>query len=194
MKSFVKRHWPLVGVGILLLLVVFYFAKAGKDFVKTAALLKDVISGEGVNLKDIHYRQDDPDEKIKWVLDAKEVRFSEDKKTIRFFDFYLEVDAEGRPGFSLRGEKGTYFKDIGKIELRGKLDGSYGTEYRFLTEYVVINEKKGTVNNEDPVEIFGSFFTVKGRGIFVDLSENRIKILSNVVTTINQEAEVSATQ
>ena len=63
MKSFVKRHWPLVGVGILLLLVVFYFAKAGKDFVKTAALLKDVISGEGVNLKDIHYRQDDPDEK-----------------------------------------------------------------------------------------------------------------------------------
>ena len=104
------------------------------------------------------------------------------------------MDAEGRPGFSLRGEKGIYFKDIGKIELRGKLDGSYGTEYRFLTEYVAINEKKGTVNNEEPVEIFGPFFTVKGKGIFVDLSENRIKILSNVVTTINQEAGVSATQ
>ena len=194
MKNFVRKHWPLVGVGVLLLVVVFYFAKAGKDFVKTAALLKDVISGEGVNLKDIHYRQDDPDEKIKWALDAKEVRFSEDKKTIRFFDFYLEVEAEGRPGFSLRGEKGIYFKDVGKIELRGKLDGSYGTEYRFLTEYVVINEKKGTVNNEEPVEISGPFFTVKGKGIFADLSENRIKILSNVVTTINQEAEVSATQ
>ena len=194
MKSFVKRHWPLVGVLVLLLAVGFYFAKAGKDFIKTTAFIKDVISGKGVELKDIHYRQDDPDEKIKWVLDAKEVRFSEDRKTIRFFEFYLEVEAEGRPGFSLRGEKGIYFKDIGKIELRGKLDGSYGTEYRFLTEYVVINEKKGTVNNEDPVEIFGSFFTVKGRGVFVDLSENRIKILSNVVTTINQEAEVSATQ
>jgi len=194
MKSFVKRHWPLVGVLVLLLVVGFYFAKAGKDFIKTAAFLKDVISGDGVNLKDIHYRQDDPDERIKWVLDAKEVRFSEDKKTIRFFDFYLEVEAEGRPGFSLKGERGIYFKDIGKIELRGKLDGSYGTEYRFLTEYVVINEKKGTVNNEEPVEIFGSFFTVKGKGIFVDLSGNRIKILSNVVTTINQEAEISATQ
>jgi len=178
----------------LLLVVGFYFAKAGKDFIKTAAFLKDVVSGDGVKLKDIHYRQDDPDGKIKWVLDAREVRFSEDKKNIRFFDFYLEVEAEGRPGFSLRGEEGNYAKDIGKIELRGKLDGSYGTEYRFLTEYVAINEKKGTVNNKEPVAIFGPFFTVKGKGLFVDLSENRIKILSDVVTTINPEAGVSATQ
>lgn len=176
----------------MLLAVGFYFAKAGKDFIKTAAFLKDVISGEGVKLKDIHYRQDDPDEKIKWVLDAKEVRFSEDNKTIRFFDFYLEVEAEGRPGFSLRGEKGIYFKDIGKIELRGKLDGTYGTKYRFLTEYVVINEKKGTVNNEEPVEILGPFFTVRGKGLFADLSEKRIKILSDTVTTIDREVEATA--
>ena len=178
----------------MLLVVGFYFAEAGKDFIKTTAFIKDVISGKGVQLKDIHYRQDDPDGKIKWVLDAKEVRFSEDRKTIRFFDFYLEVEAEGRPGFSLRGEKGIYFKDTGKIELRGKLDGSYGTEYRFLTEHVVVDEKNGTVNNREPVEIFGPFFTVKGNGIFVDLSESRIKILSNVVTTINEEAVVSVTQ
>ena len=178
----------------MLLAVGFYFAKAGKDFIKTTALIKDIISDEGVKLEDIHYRQDDPDEKIKWVLDAKEVRFSEDRKTIRFFDFYLEVDAEGRPGFSLRGERGVYQKDIGKIEMWGKLDGSYGKEYRFLTEYVTIDEKKGTVNNKEPVEIRGTFFTVKGKGIFADLSNNRVKILSDVVTVINQEGEVSLTQ
>ncbi len=183
-----------MGVGVLLLVVVFYFAKAGKDFFKTTALLKDVISGEGVKLKDIHYRQDDPDEKIKWVLDAKEVRFSEDRKTIRFFDFYLEVKTEGQPAFSLRGKKGVYLKDIGKIELWGNLDGLYGKQYRFLTEYVVINEKDGIVSNEEPLEIFGPFFTVKGTGLFADLAEKRIKILSNVVTTVNQEAEARALQ
>lgn len=192
MKRFVKRHWPLVGVGVLLLVVVFYFARAGKDFVKTAALIKDVISGKGVRLEDIHYRQDDPDEKIKWVLDAKEVRFSEDRKIIRFFEFYLEVEAEGRPGFSLRGQRGIYYKEKGKIELRGKLDGTYGTKYRFLTESVVINEKKGTVNNEVPVEILGPLFTVKGKGLFADLSGKRIKILSDVVATLDRKAEASA--
>lgn len=178
----------------MLLVVGFYFAKAGKDFIKTTGLIKDVLSGEGVNLKDIHYRQDDPDEKIKWVLDAKEVRFSEDRKIVRFFEFYLKVDAEGRPGFSLKGEKGIYQKDTGKLELWGKLDGSYGKKYRFLTDHVVIDEKKSTVKNEDPVEIFGPFFTVKGKGIFAELSKNRIKILSDVVTTVNDEAEVSRTQ
>ena len=183
-----------MGVGVLLLLVAFYFAKAGKDFVKATAFLKDVISGKGVELKDIHYRQDDPDEKIKWVLDAKEVRFSEDRKTIYFLDFYLKVEAEGRPGFSLSGKKGVYFKDNGKIELWGDLDGLYGNEYRFLTEYVLIAEKEGTVTTEKPVEIIGRLFTVKGTGLFADLSEKRIKILSNVVTTLNQEAEASAFQ
>jgi LPS export ABC transporter protein LptC len=182
-----------VGVGILLLAVGFYFAKAGKDFIKTTALIKDVLSGEGINLKEVHYRQDDPDEKVKWVMDAKEVRFSEDRKTIRFFDFYLEVEAEGRPGFSLKGEKGVYQKETGKIELWGKLKGLYGKDYRFLTEHVAIDEKKATVNNQDPVQIFGPFFTVKGTGLFADLSENRIRILSNVVTTIDQETGVSLT-
>ncbi len=175
----------------MLLAVGFYFAKAGKDFIKTTALIRDVLSGEGVKLKDIHYRQDDPDEKIKWVLDAKEVRFSEDRKTVRFFDFYLEVKAEGRPRFSLKGKKGVYQKEIARIELRENLVGSYGKEYRFLTEYLEINEKEGTVKSQEPVEIFGPFFTVKGKGIFADLSKNRIKVLSDVTTTIQNEAEVS---
>ena len=178
----------------MLLVVAFYFAKAGKDFVKATSLLKDVISGEGVKLKDIHYRQDDPDEKIKWVLDAKEVRFSEDRKTIRFYEFFLKVEAEGRPGFSLSGKTGVYFKDNGKIELSENLDGTYGKEYRFLTEYVLIDEKEGTVSTEKPVEIIGPFFTVKGTGLFLDLAGERIKILSNVVTKINPDAEASALQ
>ncbi len=178
----------------MLLAVGFYFAKAGKDLIKTTALIKNVLSGEGVNLKDIHYRQDDPDEKVKWVLDAKEVRFSEDKNTIRFFDFYLKVSAEGRPGFSLKGEKGVYQKKIGKIELWGKLDGTYGDAYRFQTEYVAIDEKNGTVTNQNPVEIIGPFFTVKGKGLFADITGNRVRILSDVVTTIDQEKEVALTQ
>lgn len=187
MRALFKRHWPLLGLGALLLLVAFYLAKSGKELAKTTALLKGVVSGEGLALKDIHYRHDDPDEKIKWILDAEEVRFSEDKKTIRFYDFNLKVESEGRPRIKVSGKRGNYFQDSGRIELWGNLEGLYGKQYKILTDYMLVSEKLGLLSTEKPVEIFGPFFIVKGTGLFADLEKEQFKILSNVTTTINKD-------
>ena len=189
MRILLKRHWPLLGLGALLLLVAFYLAKSGKELVKTTTLIKDVISGEGLKLKDIHYRQDDPDEKVKWVLDAEEVQFSEDKTVIRFYDFKLKVEPEGKPRFKLSGKRGNYYKDSGKIELWGNLRGFYGNEYEIFTDYMMISEKLGRLTTEKPITISGPFFNVKGRGLFADLTAETVKILSDVTTTINKEPE-----
>jgi len=188
MKILFKRHWPLLGLGALLLLVGFYLAKSGKELLKTTALLKNIVSGEGLELKDVHYRQDDPDEKVQWVLDAEEVQFSKDMKTIRFYDFKLKVEPEGEPLFKLSGKRGNYFKDSGKIELWGNLEGFYGDKYKIFTDYVLINEKIGTLTTEKPVKIVGPFFNVKGKGLFADMAKEKIKILSDVTTIINEES------
>ena len=187
MKILFKRHWPLLGLGALLILVGFYLAKSGKELLKTTALLKNIVSGEGLELKDVHYRQDDPDEKVQWVLDAKEVQFSKDMKTIRFYEFKLKVEPEGKPWFKLSGKRGNYFKDSGKIELWGDLAGFYGDKYEIFTDYVLINEKIGTLKTEKPVKIIGPFFDVKGKGLFADMTEEKVKILSDVTTIIDEE-------
>lgn len=189
MKILFKKHWPLLGLGVLLLVVAFYIAKSAKDLVKTTAFLKDVVSGEGLKLKDIHYRQDDPDEKVKWVLDAEEVQFSEDRKIIRFYDFRLKVEPEGKAAFRLSGKRGNYFRDSGKIELWGNLKGFYGSDYKIFTEYMLVKEKLGLLRTEKPVMILGPFFNVKGRGLFADLTNETIQILSNVTTIIHEEPE-----
>jgi len=189
MKILLKRHWPLLGLGALLLIVAFYLAKSGKELVKTTALLKDMVSGEGLKLKDIHYRQDDPEDKLKWVLDAEEVQLSEDKKIVRFYDFDLKVEPEGRPGFKLSGKRGNYFKDSNKIELWGELKGFYGNNYEIFTEYLLVSDNLGRLSTEKPVKISGPFFTVKGRGLFVDLANETIKILSDVTTTLKEGPE-----
>lgn len=183
-----KRHWPLLGLLLLLLVVGFYFVKAGTKIIKTPALLKDIVSGEGLNLKDIHYAQDNPDDRVKWVLDAKEVSFSSDRKTIRFKTFILKVEPEDRSGFQLKGDRGRYTKDSGKIELWGNLDGSSEDGYRIQTDYAMINEKKGLLRSDRAVKIFGPYFQVNGRGLQADLNSKRLEVLSTVTTLIKEDA------
>ena len=184
-----KRHWPLVGLCALILLATFYFFKSGKDLLKAPALLKNLMSGEGLKLEDVHYTQDNPDKKIKWVVDAREVRFSGDRKNVEFVDFKLKVEPEDRPWFTLNGKKGHYSKDSGEIELFGSIDGFSSDGYRILTEYLLINEKAGNLSTDKPVKISGPFFVVDGKGLFADLKEERIEVLSNVTTTISQGSQ-----
>ncbi|MFP3912475.1 MAG: LPS export ABC transporter periplasmic protein LptC [Desulfobacteraceae bacterium] len=189
--KFLKRHWPLLGLGLLLLMVGSYFIKSGSNLIRAPALLKDVISGQGLKLKDIHYTQDDPDRRMKWVLDAKEVSFSEDRKTIRFDTFALRVEPEGEQWFKLKGNRGRYDRDSGVIELWGDLEGVSADGYRILTEYVMINEQKKEMSSDQPVKIFGPFFRVDGRGFLADLKRKQVEILSGVTTEIHEGALIS---
>jgi len=189
MKILLKRHWPLLGLGALLLITAFYLAKSGKELVKTTALLKDMVSGEGLKLKDIHYRQNDPEDKIKWLLDAEEVRLSEDKRVVRFYGFDLMVEPEAKPGFKLSGKRGNYFKDTNQIELWGELKGLYGNDYQIFTEYLLVSDNFGRLSTDRPVRISGPFFTVKGQGLVADLPNETIRILSDVTTTLKGNPE-----
>ncbi|NQU12575.1 MAG: LPS export ABC transporter periplasmic protein LptC, partial [Desulfobacteraceae bacterium] len=121
MKKFFKRQWPLLGLGALLAMVAFYLATSGGMFLDVP-LLKDLISGEGLMLRDIHYTHNDPDERVKWVLDAKKVKFSGDKSKIFFHDFRLRVEQENRPWYRLKGKKGNYSRASGEINLWGDLE------------------------------------------------------------------------
>jgi LPS export ABC transporter protein LptC len=187
LKRLLKRQWPLIGLGLLLALVAFFLVRSGRQFIQEP-LLSVISSGEGIKLKDIRYAQDDPDKGVKWVLNAREVKISEDKKSIVFNQFHLKVAPEKKPAFRLTGNRGDYSRDTGKINLWGNVEGFSGDGYRILTEHLLINENSGQISTDEPVEIFGPFFSVTGTGLRVDLEEERLQIRSDVTTLLNQRS------
>ena len=169
-----------------MLLIAFYLIESGKGL-KQAPFIKEIMSGEGIKLKDIHYSQDDPEEGMRWALDAAEVRFSGDAKTIYFQDFLLKVEPESQNSFQVKGRKGDYSRDSGVMNLWGDIEGNSSNGYKVLTEHMMINEKTRQASTDKPVKIFGPFFTILGRGLFLDLEKERLQILSDVTTTLERE-------
>lgn len=184
-----KKHWPLVALVLVLAIVSFYLIRSEKEVAPEPEVV-DQPPGEGLLLKDIRFTQENPDEKLKWILDAKEVTFSEDRSSIVFRDFKLRMEPEDKPSFDLKGDKGDYAKDSGKMNLRGNLVGVSERGYRIHADHMLINEKSGHLSTDGPVKIFGPFFSVIGKGLFVDLGGERFKIMSDVTTTIKRESLV----
>jgi len=186
MKILLKRHWPLLGLGMLLAVVAFYLLKSGKGGGETA--IKEIIMGEGLMLKDIHYAQDNPEKGILWALDAQEMKSSGDKSLISFKGFRLKVQPKDGPPTELTGAKGDYSRDSGEINLWGNLEGVSGNGFKVTADHLLIHEKSGKITSDKPVKMMGPGFTVEGQGLFFDLKNETLKILSSVTATIEKEA------
>jgi LPS export ABC transporter protein LptC len=187
MSKFLKKHWPLAGIGFLLALVGFYFIQAQKDAIKKFVPF-EVDFEQGVKLENIHYTQDDPDEKVKWMLDATQVTFTKDKRFIHFKDFRLRLEPENRPSLEFEGLKGVYDKKAGIMTLNGNLRGRTDHGYSIVTEGAVYRQKEGDIESDDPVKITGPFFSVKGQGLYVNLEKEILVIRSRVTTSIDHKA------
>ncbi len=185
MRSFLKTQWPLLGLGILVALVCYYLVISDKEAIQEN-LIEDVMPGEGHRGRDIHLSQNNPDKGMTWALDAKEMRSSGDKDSISFNEFRLKVTPKNRPVIELTGARGDYSGDSGELKLWGDLEGSSEDGFRIITDHILINEKTRHLTTDKPVQIFGPFFSVNGRGLFVDLEKETLKIRSNVIAVINR--------
>ena len=187
MKRLFKKHWPLLGIGILLLVAALYMMGAQKVIMKEA-LLADIVGEEGLKLKNISYAQNDPDQGMKWTLDAKEVKISKDKTFISFKDFQLKLKPQDRPWVELKGKRGDYDTNSGEINLHGDLQAHTDNGYRIITDHILYKEKEGYLKTEEPVRIFGPFFSVAGRGLYFNPEKETLRIFSNVTTRITKDS------
>jgi LPS export ABC transporter protein LptC len=186
MTPFFKKHWPLIGVAILVVVVAFYLVQAKRNSSRKP-VEPDVSIEEGLKLEDIHFTQDSADEKVKWVLDAKEARLSKDKEVISFHRFRLRLEPQKRPRVELEGQRGEYYRTSGEIRLQGGLKGTTEDGYSLVTQSAVYRYKQGRLETKDPVKITGPFFSVEGQGLQLNVEKETVHILSDVTALIDKD-------
>lgn len=188
MSAFLKKNWPLFGIAILVVTVFFYMGRSRKE-----AVPKPVPAGaaaEGVKLEDIHFTNESTAEGVRWTLDAKEVRISEDKQQISFTNFLLKLEPPNRQPVFLEGKSGHYDKSAEQLLLSGDLRGR--TEgYTISTESAVFDQKEGRLTSDEPVFITGPFFSLEGRGLAYDMATEVLQVKSDVITRITGKSWIS---
>ena len=107
-----------------LLVVGFYLYEVRKNPILKQVMQTEFSTEEGVKLKNIHYTQKDPEKNLTWLLDAKEVTFSEDRQVMTFRNFKLRLESKDRPAIELQGKRGDYNKKTEIITLHGDLLGT----------------------------------------------------------------------
>ena len=75
MRKLLTKHWPLVGIGVILTTVLAYLlaARVGPVANPISAVINPE---ESLKLQNIHFAQTTTDKRLKWILDASEVRIS----------------------------------------------------------------------------------------------------------------------
>ncbi len=187
MKRLLKKHWPLIVIGALLLVVGFYLYEVRKNPVLKQVMQADFSTEEGVKLKNIHYTQKDPDKNLTWLLDAREVIFSENRQIMTFSNFRLRLESKDRPAIELEGKRGDYDKTTQIITLRGDLLGTMEDGYKMLTDRAVYKGKEGYLTSDAPVTIQGPLFSIQGVGLYFNPENETLKIGSKVITSIRDK-------
>jgi len=176
-------------MGFLLAAMTVYLFQARRQPVEQKAA-QDKESEEGIRLKDIHYVQDDPAQKVKWALDASEAKISKDQQFVTFVDFRVTLKPESRPAVTVQGKQGEFDKRTGRLVLQGDLRGETEDGYRFTTEQAVYHHNEGYLETDKAVKISGAFFSIEGKGLLLDLGKEKLQILSNATTLIYGEPPI----
>jgi len=185
MSNFIRKNWPLVFIALLILGVLAYTGRPGKEVVKKPVAPDD--SQAGVKLEDIHYTHEGSKDGIRWVLDAQEVRISENREQFFFTLFRLKIEPPDRAAVHLEGNNGSYDKAAGLLTLSGDLKGRTDDGYAFFTESVRYDQKEGYLSTEDPVRITGPVLSVEGKGLNYRVATETLQIGSAVTTLISSE-------
>ena len=188
MKTIQIKYRPISGIIIIVLIIGFFLISKRDKRDKNDFPVTDIDMGVGQKLQNVRLTNENSEESLRWVLDAIELRFSQDSQHITFNNFQLKFEPENGVFLELSGKTGEISRILNEINLIDNIQGRTENGYTINTENILYRQKDGLLTTDEPVNITGPFFSVSGNGLDIDLVNKTLKITSNTTTIIDKEA------
>lgn len=178
--------FPIIGILLLLMIVAFFLFKV-PHLAMVSLKAPDLIPGESLKINDIEYSQDYKNGEGKWELKAKEAHILHKSEIVALKDVFLKLDSVEKNSFTIKGNEGDYFRESGKIILKGDVIGRSANGYQIETSLLIYRQKDESVETDQPIRVVGPFFRVEGDGLYIDLKTKKFMVKENVCTTVMGE-------
>jgi LPS export ABC transporter protein LptC len=186
MRKIPKITWPIAGIVFLLMIAAFFLFKV-PHLVMVSSTTSNLVPGESLKVSDVKYSQDYKNGEGKWELKAKEAHFLHKSQIVALKDVFLKLDSVEKNSFTIKGNEGDYFRESGKIILKGDVIGRSANGYQIETSLLIYRQKNESVETDQPIRVVGPFFRVEGDGLYIDLKTKKFMVKENVCTTVMGE-------
>lgn len=172
-----------------MLVVGHFLIKSDKEEIVESAP-DQIVPEEDISVENFNYFKFDTDKGTTLRLKAdKSSKRSENEGDIyRFEKFNIKYQQENGLNFDLEGKNGEFDESKGEIRLSGELKGLTDNGYRIYADHILFKPKDDYLKSDGVVTIVGAFFKIRGKGLFIDLKKETLKILSDVHSTFDKES------
>jgi LPS export ABC transporter protein LptC len=111
-----------------------------------------------------------------WVLTARRADLSENGEQARLADVELSME---KRGVTIYADSGLYNMSDKSVAIDGKIIAK-GSTFAITSESVEYDSSTGDLKTDSPVTIEGSKFSVQGKGMNMNNTEQKVRILKDV--------------
>jgi LPS export ABC transporter protein LptC len=136
--------------------------------------------GVNVQIDKIHYEQTDRNAKKEWELDAQSAQYFKESNKIVFKSLVaIFFSAQGKM-YKLTADHGELSTDSKDVKMSGNVEAVTGEGYTINANSFQYSAQERKIFTNDEVTLSSEKLVMSGKGMVVDLDEERLYILKEV--------------
>ena len=136
--------------------------------------------GVDMQLGNVHYEQTNQDAFKEWELNAHSAQYFKNENKIALQSITLTFHSDEGTVYKLSADQGELYTDSNDVKVHGNVVVVTDEGYRIQTDSFQYSAKERKIFTDDQVTFSGKDMVMTGKGMVVDLEEERLYLLEEV--------------